>query len=108
MECCGIILKTLAVRPVPTLDGRGRPLRRFVRMAIVASVGSAELHRQVRSRYPQTVIVPQIDDHVATRRHMTRRAADGRFNGFMMVVSGDGIFVRGVTLQTDAVTGRFQ
>ena len=80
-------------------------MRRFVRMAIVASVGGAEFHRQVRSRNPQTVIVPRIDDHVGARRHMTRRAADRRLYGFMMAMSGGGVLVGRVTLQTDAVTG---
>ena len=106
MECAGIVLKTLSVRPVPALDGRGRPFRRFVGMAVVAGIGRAELHRQVRPRNPQAVIVPRIDRPCrcapacgTTRRRPAR--FDARHGGY----EPRWRICPRVALQADAVAG---
>jgi len=108
MERFGKVLKTLPVRPKPVLDCCGGPQSRFITVAIVASVGSAEFRRQVRARNAQTVIVPRIDNHVYARRHVTRCAGDCGIRHVMVAVPCGGVFVGRVALQTDAVTGYFQ
>src|SRR5215471_834884 len=104
MEGFGVFLPAFAVRSVPGLDRGRRPLRRFIGMAIVASVRRAEACRQVGTRDAKTVIVPPVDDHIGALRHVAGRAGE-RARAFMAVMGGRRVFLRRVTLHADAVTG---
>src|SRR5262249_1231930 len=83
MEGFGVFLPAFAVRSVPSLDRGRRPLRRFVGMAVVASIRRAEPCRLVGTWYAETVIVPPIDDHIGALRHVAGRAGERGARAFM-------------------------
>src|SRR5215471_3969095 len=108
MEGFGVFLPAFAVRSVPSLDRGRRPLRRFVGMAVVASIRRAEPCRLVGTWYAETVIVPPIDDHIGALRHVAGRAGERGARAFMAVMGGRRVFLRRVALHADAVAGRAQ
>ena len=105
VECRGIGLEAFPLRPEPPLDGRGRPGRRLVAMAIVAGVGRAEADRKIRPRDAETVIVPCIHDHVGAGGHVTGGASDCRLDAIMVTVARGFVLVGLMALQTHAVAG---
>src|SRR5262249_60058038 len=106
MEGFGVFLPAFAVRSVPSLGRGRRPLRRFVGMAVVASIRRAEPCRQVGTRDAEAVIVPPVDDHIAALRHVAGRAGERRLYRFVTVVRNGRILVGGVALQADAIPAR--
>src|SRR6516165_8282132 len=108
MEGFGVFRPAFAVRSLPSLDRGRRPLRRFVGMAIVASIRRADPCRQVGTRDAEAVIVPVVDHHIGALRHVAGRAGERRARAFMAVMRGGRVFLRRVTLRADAVAGRAQ
>src|SRR5262249_27401062 len=108
MEGFGVFLPAFAVRSVPRLDRRRRPLRRFVGLAIGADMRRADRCRQVGTRDGEAVIVPAVDHHIGALRHVAGRAGERRARAFMAVMGGRRVFFRRVTLHADAVAGRAQ
>src|SRR5215510_12350853 len=108
MEGFGVFLPAFAVCSLPSLDRGRRPLRRFVGMAVVASIRRAEPCRLVGTWYAETVIVPPVDDHIGALRHVAGRAGERRVRAFMAVMGGRRVFLRRVALHADAVAGRAQ
>src|SRR6266487_2391568 len=72
-------------------------------MAVVARIGCAELHREIRPRYAEAVIVSRVDHHVGTDRHVARRAGEQWLRRFVMVMRGDRVLVWRMALQARAV-----
>src|SRR5262249_59529273 len=108
MEGFGVFLPAFAVRSVPSLDRGRRPLRRFVGMAVVASIRRAEPCRLVGTWYAETVIVPPIDDHIGALRHVAGRAGERGARAFMAVNGGPCAFLRPVAFDADARPRRAQ
>ena len=99
-----VFLQALSVAAVPALDCCGRPLRRFVRVTIVAGIRGAEAGGKVGARYPETVVMPAVDHHVGARRHVARRAGKRRNDLRVPMMARSRIFFRRVALLADAVT----
>src|SRR5262249_2648399 len=85
VEGFGIILEALSIGSEPVLNGSGGPFGRFVGVAIVASVWSAELCGQVGPWDSETMIVPTIDHHVGAHRHVAGRACERRIGRLVLV-----------------------
>src|SRR6516225_859108 len=75
-------------------------------MSGVAGVGGAKLHREIGPRNPKAMVVPLVDHHVGTDRHMARHACEFWSHPFVVAVRSDLILVGGVTSQAYAVTVR--
>ena len=102
-ECRRVSLETLALRPVPALDGARRPLRALVLVAIVAGVRRARAHAFVGPRNAEAVIVPVVDHHIGAHRHMAVRAGHGLGRRLVTMVRGGGELLGRMALQADAV-----
>src|SRR5262249_4444868 len=103
VESWPISLKSRFVRWVPGFDGRGRPLRGFVCVAAVAGIGSAERLGKIRPRHSKTVIMPLIDHHIGSYRHVTRYARHRRINTCMVMMRCRRISLARMALQADIV-----
>src|SRR6201987_4512339 len=103
LKCLWVILEAFANRAVPALDGVGRPLWGFVCVTIVTGVGSAKLHGKIGPWDSKAVIVPLVDHHVGTDRHVARRARDLRCHVTVVGVRGNFVVLGCMTLQTYAV-----
>src|SRR5262249_32726510 len=103
-----VSLKSFASWPKPRFNSVRSPLSRLVAMTIVARIGRAELHRQVRAGNPETMVVPTIDDHVRALGHVTRRARNCAAQLFMVAMRDVLVFRGRVALQADAVARRTQ
>ena len=108
VERLGVVLEALAVGAMPALDGRRRPFRRLVGMAVVAGIRRAELCRQIGPRDAEAVIVPAIDHHVGARRHVAGRAGERRIGALVVVMRRGRVLVGRVALQADAVARKPQ
>src|SRR5262245_17189451 len=97
MQTLGVSLETLAVQAMPVFDGRCRPRCRFIDMAVIAGIRRTVFDGQVRARDAETMIMPAIDDHVGSRRHVARAAGEP-LQSLVAMVGNSCILVSRVTL----------
>src|SRR5262249_38604751 len=96
-------LVALRIVPEPVPDLRRRPLGVATRVAAVARIRRAELHRLVGARHAQAVIVTRVDHHVGRGRHVTAHALGAGAAGRVMMVCRVVELRRLVTLSANRV-----
>src|SRR5262245_21673225 len=104
MKSSCVVLESLPLRSEPALNRTRRPLGRFVAVTIVASVWRAELHRQIGTGNPKTMIVPPIHHHVGALGHVTGGTGDRNIHTFVVAMRRGLIFAWRMALTANAIS----